>query len=507
MTARSPGSAATLSFVLPGLVQAALGRLRRGLLLAVPAIAVPLGLIAVAAAGPAAILELGLREEVLLALLVVGAILTVYHAVAIVDAFRLAERIGAPAADNVRPRRGPALLLAALLVATVGLHGTLEVVGWQAYETLGSVFVPGGPDDAWSIPEPSVEPEVTPSPTPRPTASPMPTARASVVAPSLSPTGSLAPSATPSPIPTVASTPTPTPTPRSVPRWARNGRLDLLLIGSDAGPDRWSLRTDTVIVLSVEVETGRAALFGIPRNLVGVPLPPESAGATKTGHFPGLLNALYVYAMGHPDAFPGGDARGFRAVSGAVQELTGVRLDGAIVVNLGGFVRLVDAIGGLWIDVPERLVDRAYPLEDGSGHIRLDIRPGCRHLDGRLALAYARSRRQDSDYGRMRRQQAVLIALAHQVDPVALVRKVPDLLDIAKRNLWTTVRRSDVRGLAELAARVDTDHVTTVRFVPGRYPSHLDDATIARIRRVVRTVFDGPPPRASAPATTGSDCP
>jgi LCP family protein required for cell wall assembly len=501
MTARSPGLAATLSFVLPGLGQAALGRLRRGLLLAVPAVAVPLGLLAVVAADPAAILELGLRGEALLALLVVGAVLTVYHAAAIVDAFRLAERAVAPAGDPVRRGRRPAVLLAALLVATIGLHGTLELVGWQAYETLGSVFVPGGPDDAWAIPEPSVDPEVTPGPTPRATASPTPTARASVVAPSLAPTGTLAPTATPTPAPTAAATP------RPVPRWARDGRLDLLLIGSDAGPDRWSLRTDTLIVLSVEVETGRAALFGIPRNLVGAPLPPESAGATKTGHFPGLLNALYVYAMGHPDAFPGGDARGFRAVTGAIQELVGVRLDGAIVVNLAGFVRLVDAVGGLWIDVPERLIDRAYPLEDGSGHIRLDIRPGCRHLDGRLALAYARSRRQDSDYGRMRRQQAVLIALAHQVDPVKLVRAVPDLLDIAKRNLWTTVRRSDVRGLAELAARVDTDHVTSVRFVPGRYPSHLDDATIARIRRVVRAVFDGPPPKASAPATTGSDCP
>jgi anionic cell wall polymer biosynthesis LytR-Cps2A-Psr (LCP) family protein len=86
--------------------------------------------------------------------------------------------------------------------------------------------------------------------------------------------------------------------------------------------------------------------------MTGVPLAPESAGAFRNGRFPGLLNALYVYAMGHPKAFPGGASRGFRAVTGAVQELVGVRLDGAVVVNLAGFVRLVDALGGLWIDVP-----------------------------------------------------------------------------------------------------------------------------------------------------------
>jgi polyisoprenyl-teichoic acid--peptidoglycan teichoic acid transferase len=265
----------------------------------------------------------------------------------------------------------------------------------------------------------------------------------------------------------------------------------VLLIGSDAGPDRWSLRTDTIIVLSVDVESGRVALFGIPRNMVGVPLPHESAKAFSNGRFPGLLNALYVYAMGHPRQFPGGDARGFRAVTGAVQELVGVRLDAVVVVNLAGFVRLVDAIGGLWIDVPERLVDRNYPLEDGSGHLRLDIRAGCQLLDGRLALAYARSRHQDSDYGRMRRQQAVLVALARQVDPIALLPKVPRLLKIAADNLWTTVPRSQVRAMAELAARADTGHVKTVRFVPSRYPSHLDSAEVAKIRRLVRSVFEG----------------
>jgi LCP family protein required for cell wall assembly len=241
--------------------------------------------------------------------------------------------------------------------------------------------------------------------------------------------------------------------------------------------------------------------------MVGVPLPPESASAFRDGRFPGLLNALYVYAMGHPAKFPGGDARGFRAVSGAVQELVGVRLDGVVVVNLAGFVRLVDAIGGLWIDVPKPLVDRAYPLEDGSGHIRLDIRPGCQLLDGRMALAYARSRRQDSDYGRMRRQQQVLVALARQVDPLELAPQVPRLLKIAKENVWTTIKRSDVKALAALAARVDVRRVKTVRFVPSRYPSHLTTAEIARIRKVVRTAFDGLKPAAAPAPSQRSDCP
>jgi LCP family protein required for cell wall assembly len=280
----------------------------------------------------------------------------------------------------------------------------------------------------------------------------------------------------------------------------------VLLIGSDAGPDRWSLRTDTLIVLSVDVATGRAALFGIPRNVVGVPLPPESAGAFPDGRFPGLLNALYVYAMGHPASFPGGDARGFRAVSGAVQELVGMRLDGLAVVRLAGFVRLVDAVGGLWIDVPERVVDRAYPLEDGSGYIAIDIQPGCQQLDGRMTLAYARSRRQDSDYGRMRRQQQVLLALRRQVDRVELLVHVPELLDIAGSSFWMTFRADDLPALARLAADVPASRIQSTLFVPPRYPQHLTDDAIARIRHVVRTAFDTPlPPPSDQPS--GDDCP
>ena len=163
-----------------------------------------------------------------------------------------------------------------------------------------------------------------------------------------------------------------------------------------------------------------------------------------------------------------------RAVAGAVQELAGVRLDAMVVVNLAGFVRLVDELGGLWIDIPERLVDSNYPIEDGTAWIHLHFEPGCQHLDGRMALAYARSRHQDSDYGRMRRQQAVLLALRRQVDPVALVPKVPALLKVARDTLWTTIRRQDVRGLASLAARVDPRRVARVLFVPSTYPEHLD---------------------------------
>jgi LCP family protein required for cell wall assembly len=264
-----------------------------------------------------------------------------------------------------------------------------------------------------------------------------------------------------------------------------------------------------MVVVSVDVASGRAALFGIPRNLENVPLPPESAAAFANGRYPFLLNSLYVYAVQHPKQFPGGDAAGFRAVSGAIQELVGQPLDGAIVVNLNGFVDLVQAVGGLWIDIPYSLYDDHYPKPDGSGYIEISFKAGCQHLDGERALEYARSRHQDSDYGRMRRQQRVLVALAHELDPIALLPQVPKLLDIAQDNLWTTIDQNEIANLAVLAARVDSAKIGQVMIEPPVYPEVLDTAAIRHVRQTVRNIFnaDSGPGSAPAPKANPAPCP
>ena len=461
----TPGVAAILSLILPGLGQILNGAVRRGILIALPTLAL-VGIVAVALSGGSkALLADLVQPSVLLVVLAANGVFGVYHVVAIGDAFWVSWRRGPKAAST---GRSVAFLVIAL-VAALGLHGLVGGIGLQAYSTVSTVFVP--PTSDYAIPVPSFGPETPP------------------------------PSGFPD---------EPTPTPG--PAWSADGRLNLLLIGADSGPGRYLLRTDTMIVLSVDIATGRSALFGIPRNLLNAPLPPESAAAFKDGRFPGLLNALYVYAFQHPSQFPGedGPARGFRAISGAVQQLIGVPLDGAVVVNLNGFVDLVNAIGGLWIRTVHVYDDR-YPLENGSGDVTINITAGCHHLNGHLALAYARSRHQDSDYGRMQRQQAVLVALLHQVDPIALLPKVPRLLDIAKDNLTVAIPAADMGGLAQLASTVDPDGVERVEFAPPQYPEFLTTKEIARIQVAVRTVFDTPvaspaPSAAAQPVATPKSC-
>lgn len=464
-----PGIAALLSALWPGLGQAWLGARQRGLVVAMPM----LGLVAIVAGIALANVRLiidGLVQPGILAAILVGLlVLAVYHLLAVRDAFRVGVRTGGPNSAG----RTPILLLALALV--VGLYGSIEVVGLQAYDATSTIFV--NPGTGFTIPSASFAPTSAPS---------------------------LAPGATPSPIPA------PTATAQPVPAWAADGRLNLLLIGSDAGPGRWSLRTDTMIVLSVDIATHQAAMFGIPRNIVNVPLAPEDQSAFPNGRFPQFLNALYVYAMGHASKFPGGDARGFRAVTGAVQELVGVPLDGAVVVDLNGFVDLVNAVGGLWIDIPHSLFDAHYPKPDGTGYIQVSISPGCQKLNGTRALEYARSRHQDDDYGRMRRQQSVLVALDRELDPIALLPRVPDLLNIAKDNLWTTIQPDEIADLAVLAAHVDSHQIETIEFSPPKYPEFLNTKEIKAIQARVQSIFEQPaaaPSASPTPDVTPKPCP
>lgn len=470
--------------VLPGLGHLLLGRPRRAVLLVAPVVGlgVALGGVAIASPGRSFLVGQALSPDALAGLGVLVAALGVYRLLVLAATGVLAGRV-APVSGS--RRIGRAALIVVLAVLVVSPHLYLGAVIAETRATVMAIFAPDGPeggfgellppDDGISPgPVPSVSPE---TPTPQPT----------------TPSG---PTTPPAP------TPSPTPTPVPGPAWAANGRLDLLLIGADSGPYRWSLRADTMILLSVDVATGRAAMFGFPRNMVGVPLPPETAKAVPGGRYPGLLNSLYVYANAHPDQFPGGRTRGFRAIGGAIETLAGIDLDGIAVVNLIGFVKLVDAIGGVDIKVPVPLYDDHYPLENGTGHVVAWFPAGRQHLNGHRALMYARSRHGDSDYGRMARQQAVLVAIRRGLNPCKLIPRIPKLLKIARDYTWTSLAARDLPSLLELAATTDTRHISSVLFAPPTYPEFVDNAEIRAIRRVVRTVFDRPPSATPTPIPT-----
>ena len=274
----------------------------------------------------------------------------------------------------------------------------------------------------------------------------------------------------------------PWPRPGAIP-WGDDGRFDLLLLGSDAGTDRWSRRMDVMLLIEIDVATGKVAMIGLPRNLVNAPFPPGAArDAVGCGCFTKLLNALYVEATsGHPSRWPGtGAVKGIGAVRSVVSELTGRPIDAVLVADLWGVIKVVDAMGGIDIYVPAPVHDDDYP-DPVWGSIVLNIKAGQQHMDGRTALAYARSRHQDSDYGRMARQQTFLLALRRQIGP-ATILNAPALFSAAKGFSWTDLPRSSLPSLVELFDKAAHATVKQLRIVPSRYPAWLTPGEITNIQ-------------------------
>ncbi len=459
---RSAAFASFLSFVLPGLGQLLAGARRRAILLATPVV------LLLVAAGLAWIVDrrlfvsAALNPGVLLGVVALSLVLLLYRAWAIVDAYRISRRRWPGASAGARALS--VLVLIGLLGVSLYAHGWVAYLGWSAHQTLTAVFAPDGP--------PGLGAEG---------------------AASASPTASETSSSTDSH--SVQPTPTPTPTPE----WAADGRLNVLLIGSDAGPGRWSMRADAIILVSIDIATGRVAAFSLPRYTLGLPLPASSTATFKCRCFKDVYaNAIYVYANQHPDLFPGGDNRGLLALSGSAEALFGVHLDGMAVADLNGFVDLVDAIGGITVKVPEAVFDSKYRPPEGGNLVQISFKAGTQKMDGWHALAYARTRHQDGDLNRMKRQQIVVQALGRELrcDPLG---DLPAVLKVARDSLWTNLPLDDLPQMLEIDPGPVESHLLFDVYNPV-----LTSNDWARVSREVAQAFDGPAP--TVKPGSGSSC-
>jgi LCP family protein required for cell wall assembly len=266
--------------------------------------------------------------------------------------------------------------------------------------------------------------------------------------------------------------------------WDGKDRLNILLIGGDFGEGRTGIRTDTMITISIDPTTGETAMFSVPRNWTQSPLP-EGMGVWDCNCYPELINELWVAGERYPDAFPGPGTPSENAVKGVISEFLGIPIDYYAMVNLDGFVEIVDALGGVDVYVPEPVYDAEYPSEDGLSTEVIDIKTGMQSFDGHLALAYSRSRHQDSDYFRMNRQRCVIEAMASQLDPVTLLRNFQTLANVIKDTMLTDIPIDALPKLVDLKPIIDLDNVVSIRFIPPEY--HLkfrDDGKPGRVPNI-----------------------
>ncbi len=497
--------AGLFGLIFPGAGPLFVGRRRAALLFVAPVVVLIAVVIAMyAQGGIASILAFVVTPGVLPALAVTNVALGLWRLLAGLDAARHVERtrvgVGALTVGVVVLVLVPHVLAGRLVAST---NDFLDSFFADPGETADASPEPEGtftallpvPTPAWTPPWWSYEYRTSEPTTPTPTSTPTP----------LGPYGGGGGAGTLPSLGAAVYWPRPGATP-----WGDDGRFDLLLLGSDAGTDRWSRRMDTMLLVEIDVASGEVAMIGLPRNLQNAPFPPGPArDAVSCGCLGGLLNEMYVEATArHPDRWPGSGAiKGIGAVRSVVSELTGRPIDAVLVADLLGVVRVVDAMGGVDINVPASVHDDHYP-DPVYGTIVLDIRAGQQHMDGRTALAYARSRHQDSDYYRMGRQQTLLLAIRRQIGP-ATILTAPDLFAAAKGTAWTDLPRSSLPALVELFDKASHAQVHQLRIVPPTYSTWLTPSRVAKIQHDIAALL-GPlptPTPSPTPAPTPSPTP
>ena len=289
--------------------------------------------------------------------------------------------------------------------------------------------------------------------------------------------------------------------------FAGRERVTILLLASDAGPDRTGARTDSIVAASIDTRTGDVVLLSLPRNLQEVPLPPGQLSDTWPNGFPDLLNAVYEAVAERPELLAGTRDRGAEAVKQVVSYILGIPIDYYAMIDLSGFGQFVNALGGVTVTVTERLPIGGLT----AGGARVPpvgyIEPGTQKLNGFNALWYARSRRDSTDYDRMLRQRCLIGAMVRQAEPQTVLRRFQELASATKKAASTDIPRSVLPDLITLGDRMHNDgQIRSVAFVPPVIVTGNPD--YAKIRRLVQRALA--PPVAATPkpsATTARPTP
>jgi anionic cell wall polymer biosynthesis LytR-Cps2A-Psr (LCP) family protein len=140
----------------------------------------------------------------------------------------------------------------------------------------------------------------------------------------------------------------------------------------------------------------------------------------------------------------------------------GIRVHRYVLVNFGAFIQFVDALGGIEVDVPEAIYDPRFPREEDGGTLVFEVPAGLNHFDGLTALRYARTRHQDDDYHRVRRQQQVLLAIRDRLLSPEVIPQIPALIASLNGLVRTDLTPEEIASLACLGPQIDRADIHTL---------------------------------------------
>jgi LCP family protein required for cell wall assembly len=266
-----------------------------------------------------------------------------------------------------------------------------------------------------------------------------------------------------------------------------DGRYNILLLGGDAGADRLGMRPDSTSVVSIDAKTGKADIIGIPRDLNIVPFPegsplheayPNGYGYNNTCDVDVCqLNSIYTEVeLKSPEMYPNavaeGSEPGIEAMRDAASGVTGLTIQYYVLIDMEGFSQLIDALGGVDINVAERLPigGQLEDLSDVEGWVE----PGQQHMDGFTALWYGRARHGSSDYDRMSRQRILQEAILKQFNPGNVLTKFQGVAQAGEQVVKTDVPQGMLGYFTNLATKTKELPVGAVELVPSNGVDPVD---------------------------------
>jgi polyisoprenyl-teichoic acid--peptidoglycan teichoic acid transferase len=228
------------------------------------------------------------------------------------------------------------------------------------------------------------------------------------------------------------------------PNVAAGERVNVLLLGIDRRPsEKCPCRTDTMMLATLDSKTLTAGVVTIPRDLY-VEIPGIGENRINTANF-----------LGESTKYPGG---GPALAKKTVEYNLGRRVHYYVLVDFSGFRRAIDALGGIYVDVPKAIDDPTYP-DENFGFRPIHIPAGHILMNGEMALEYARTRHADSDFGRSKRQIQVMMAARDRVLRPDILPKIPALLQSMWGLIETDIKLQDVITLAQIASKVKTENI------------------------------------------------
>jgi LCP family protein required for cell wall assembly len=415
---RSGAIAAVLSAIFPGLGQAYLGDRRNAIIFAAPVIALFafVGFVVLNRNVAFRVLD----PSVSLALIVIIVAYGIWWIAAILNAWRGGGHVGTASAVLV--------VFLALLVGTGDAFAAWSM--WRVRNASETIFTANPLDET--------PPPPTPSPTPMPageTADPLAT-------PTQRPPDYVDPNDpdnNPTDEPPETIDPGPTPQVDITTIDAQNdGLLNVMLVGLDWQPGRNSKRTDTILIVSANPDTGDVMMFSFPRDSARFPL-------YNGGTYNGKINTFAGFANNSPD-YPDG---GLKSLAYEVGYLLGSPVDYYASVNMPGFLSVIDQVGGVTVTNTRNIHDDT---------LQFYLEPGTYRLSPADALRYVRTRHgSGGDFGRAERQQQVLAALRKEILKPENIARLPDIVEALSTVINTDFPPDQIDRLVQLADQVSSD--------------------------------------------------